>query len=93
MNPFVMGNSPLLSLVSFTIHVLYTMKVILAILDKIAHHSLSPHRQKHKHAKRKQNAIFHPGYAIIDFSFLTPDSCFNVSYKIISHSCGFICLI
>lgn len=43
MNPFVMGNSPLLSLVSFTIHVLYAMKVILAILDKIAHHSLSPH--------------------------------------------------
>ncbi|OQP09572.1 hypothetical protein B1691_09895 [Geobacillus sp. 47C-IIb] len=56
MNPFVMGNSPLLSLVSFTIHFLYAMKVILPILDKIVHHSLSPHQQKHKHAK--QNSTF-----------------------------------
>ncbi|KYD31318.1 hypothetical protein B4114_0078 [Geobacillus stearothermophilus] len=41
----------MLSLVSFTIHVLCTMKVILAILDKIAHPSLSPHQQNRKRIK------------------------------------------
>ncbi|AEV17386.1 hypothetical protein GTCCBUS3UF5_570 [Geobacillus thermoleovorans CCB_US3_UF5] len=41
----------MLSLVSFTIHVLYVMKVILAILDKIAHPSLSPHAGNDKHHK------------------------------------------
>ncbi|NNV07082.1 hypothetical protein ETC03_11835 [Geobacillus sp. MMMUD3] len=49
--PLIMGNSPLLSLVSFIIRVLYVMKVILAILDKIAHPSLSPHAENDKHVK------------------------------------------
>ncbi|KYD27325.1 hypothetical protein B4113_0242 [Geobacillus sp. B4113_201601] len=41
----------MLSLVSFIIRVLYVMKVILAILDKIAHPSLSPHAENDKHVK------------------------------------------